>query len=150
MQVCGIYRPCSPVRPVYSGKLIAWAVELYLYGVKPGYMRWRELQDNLHKEFPEEFPKVSDGLPYPEAVLEWVRKYPDAPQRLRDLRVQQASQNLSMPRISAYSYHYQTVPAVAATSTSVTGWHINAMFGYFMAMMTMAMMVRLAWSSSQS
>jgi hypothetical protein len=84
-----VLRACGRA-PSYSGKCIARAVQLYRDGVKPGHIRWADLQRTLVMEFPSEFPKVPDNLPSPETVLEWVRKYPDVAERLRQLRVQQA------------------------------------------------------------
>lgn len=73
--------------PSYSGKLIARAIELYQKGVKPGTIRWHELQATLQREFPKEFPPNADDLPTPETVLGWVKKYGDLHDRLGKLGI---------------------------------------------------------------
>ena len=147
---CGIVEPCSPRGPCYSGKLIARAVELYLKGVKPGYIRWDELQNTLEKEFPSEFPQVAQDRPSPETVLSWVRKRPDAPERLKNLRVQQASPNSSMNRVPAYSFNYQPSSAMSVSYISTPNRGINTLFSHFMAFLAVALMVRYAYSLSKS
>jgi hypothetical protein len=142
LKPCGVVEACSPRGPIYSGKLIARAVELYLNLVKPGYMRWHELQATLEKEFPSEFPKVADDLPSPETVIAWVRKYPDAPERLRDLRAQQATPNQSVPWVPVYPSAYQSRPALGVPNAGVISWDINALFTQFMAVVAIAIMAR--------
>ena len=142
LKPCGVVEPCSPRGPVYSGKLRARAIELYSDAVKPGYIGWHDLQSTLHKEFPSEFPKVADDLPSPETVIAWVRKYPDAPERLRDLRVQQAPPAQEMPWASAYPSAYQSRPTLWTPNAGVISWDINALFTQFMAVVAVAIMGR--------
>jgi hypothetical protein len=124
-----VLRPCGRA-PSYSGKLIARAVELYLSGVKPGYIRWDELQSTLEKEFPGEFKMKGQDRPSPETVLAWVRRRPDAPERLRQLRVQQAATNQVIPG---------PAPLVLGPGT-MTGPDINSPLGWLMTFMMMAVM----------
>lgn len=144
-------KPCSPRGSHYSGKLIARAVELYREGVKPGYIRWDELQSTLEKEFPSEFPHVAQDKPSPETILNWVRKYPDAPERLRNLKVQQAT-----PPSGAVwsplkpSYCYPAVAKMPVPYASTTHWTINALFSQFMALMVLAIMAGCVRSLAHS
>ena len=137
----GVYEPCSPRGPLYSGKLISRAVELYRNGVKPGYIRWDELQATLEKEFTSEFRKVGQDNPTPETVIAWVKKYHDLPERLKDLRVQQAAPNQRAQRMPIYQPAYQPHPAPFAPNTDVVGWDINVLFRQMMAVVTMAFLV---------
>lgn len=73
--------------PSYSGRLIARAIQLYREGVKPGYLRWDELQYILQTEFPDEFRAEGEDRPTPETVLHWVRNYSQAPQSLKRLGI---------------------------------------------------------------
>lgn len=150
LKPCGVIKACSPRGSVYSGKLIARAVELYLNGVKPGYIRWYELQSTLEKEFPAEIMQVGQDKPSPETVMEWVRRYPDAPERLKNLRVQQASSNSGMCGVPIYLFNYQPTSAIPAPHVGITSEDINALFSPFLAFLAMALMVRFAWFLSQS
>jgi hypothetical protein len=140
LKACGVIEACSPRGRVYSGKLRARAIELYLDGVKSGYIGWHDLQSILYKEFPSEFPKVADDLPSPETVLEWVRKYPDAPERLRDLRVQQATPSQSVPWVPVYPPTWGPRPALAVPNAGVISWDISALFTQFTAVVAVAIM----------
>lgn len=137
-------RPCGRA-PSYSGRCIARAVELYRDGVKPGYIRWDDLQRTLVKEFPSEFPKVSDNLPSPETVMDWVRKRPDAPERLKQLRVQEVVPDKRMSGIPSYQFSHQPQLPVPIPYASITSTNMTALFGHCMALMAMAIMVRFAW-----
>lgn len=150
LKPCGVIEACSPRGPIYSGKLIARAVELYLNGVKPGYIRWHELHSTLEKEFPSEFKQVGQDKPSPETVMEWVRRYPDAPERLKNLRVQEAPPNSSMCGVPAYSFHYQPISSMPVPYVGVTSGDINALFSSFLVFLAMALMVQFAWFLSQS
>ena len=141
VKACGIVRACSPRGPVYSGKLIARAVELYQDGVKPGYIRWDELQHTLEVEFPPEFPVVGENLPTPETVLAWARKYPDAPQRLRDLRVQELEPAGGVRLNSANAPGYLAPRPVAVPYVGPMACDINALISQYVGLMTLAMMV---------
>jgi len=134
-------RPCGH-GPTYSGKFIARAVELYLNGVKPGYIRWHELQSTLEKEFPEEFKVKGQDRPSPETVLEWVRKRPDAPERLRQLRAQQAATNRVIPG-PAFAYTAQPclAPLMLRPGT-MTGPDINGLLGWLMTLLVASVMAR--------
>ncbi len=145
----GLIEPCGRA-PSYSGKCIARAVELYLNGVKPGYIRWDELQNTLVKEFPSYFPKVSDDLPSPETVMDWVRKYPDLAERLKQLRVQQITPSRRMSGISSYPFSHQPQPLVPIPYASVTSTDITALLSQFIALMAMVIMVRFAWSLART
>lgn len=139
-------RPCGRA-PSYSGKCIARAVELYRDGVKPGYIRWDDLQRTLVREFPSEFPKVSDNLPSPETVMDWVRKYPDLTERLKQLRVQQAAPNQLMPGLG-FAYASQPCPAPLVPKAGiVTNLDINGLFGWLMALLVMVVMARCVSST---
>lgn len=142
LKACGIVEPCSPRGPLYSGKLIARAVELYQEGVEPRYIRWHELQNTLAKEFVQELSSGGRELPSPETVIAWVRKYPDAPERLRDLRVQQATPSQSVPWTSVYPSTWGPRPALAVPNAGVISWDINALFAQFMAVVAVAIMAR--------
>jgi len=142
LKACGVIEACSPRGPIYSGKLIARAVELYLNGVKPGYIRWTELQNTLAKEFPQELSSSGRELPSPETVIAWARKYPDAPQRLRKLRVQQAAPNQSVSRVPACSTTYQPHPSLPVSNAGIISWDINALFAQFVAVVAVATMAR--------
>ena len=128
--------------PRYSGKLIARAVELYLNGVKPGYIRWDELQATLQKEFPSDFPPVADDLPSPETVVHWVRKYPNAPERLKQLRVQELAQGTS--RTARYQLSPKALFPPQQAAMDSTG--ITALMGYLLALTALGLVVRLTWS----
>ena len=134
----GVYELCSPRGPLYSGKLIARAVELYRSGVKPGYIRWDELQATLEKDFASEFLKVGQDRPTPETVIAWVKKYPDLSQRLKDLRVQQDAPNQRAQRMPLYPPAYQPGLASTVPNTGIAGWDINVLFKQMMALVTMA------------
>lgn len=136
--------------PSYSGKLIARAVELYLNGVKPGYVRWDELQSTLEKEFPGELKVRGEDRPSPETVLEWVRKYPDASERLRQLRVQEVAPGQRMSGVPSYPFGHQPQPSVSISYASVTSTDITALFGHFIALMAMVTMMRFAWSLART
>lgn len=146
----GVVEACSPRGPIYSGKLIARAVDLYLNGVKPGYIRWHELQSNLEKEFPSEIAQAGQDKPSPETVMEWVRRYPDAPERLKNLRVQQVTPNSSMNRIPAYSFHYQPTSVVPVSYVGMLNRDINTLFSHLMVFLAAALMVRFAYFLSKS
>jgi hypothetical protein len=136
--------------PTYSGKFIARAVELYLKGVKPGYIRWDELQSTLEKEFPGEFKAKGEDKPSPETVLDWVRKRPDAPEQLKQLRVQEATPGQIMSGIPLHPFSHQAQPPVPIPYASVTSTDIAALFSHFIALMTMAIMVRFTWSLART
>jgi hypothetical protein len=115
-------------------------VELYLNGVKPGYIRWDELQSTLEKEFPGEFKVKGQDRPSPETVMEWVRKRPDAPQRLRDLRVQQVEPGSWQSRPISNPSAYELMPAMPVSpATSANPW-LSALFQQFVAVMVFALM----------
>ena len=135
--------------PSYSGKCIARAVELYSKGVKPGYVRWDELQSTLEKEFAQEFQIKGQDKPSPETVMGWVRKYPDAPERLRGLRVQQTDPSWEVCGTQTKLSCYQPQPAVPITCVSITNTYIMTCLNHLIAIMAMMIMVRLAWSLSQ-
>ncbi|MFZ7131345.1 MAG: hypothetical protein ACOWWR_03200 [Eubacteriales bacterium] len=78
-------------KPSYSGKLITRAIDLYSNGVKPGYIRWSELQSTLEQEFPKEFKIKGEDRPNPKTVLDWVEKYDDVPVALKKLNVVDSS-----------------------------------------------------------
>ena len=142
LKPCGIVEACSPRGPMYSGKLIARAVELYKKGVEPGYIRWYELQNTLAKEFAPELPSGGRELPSPETVIAWVCKYPDAPERLRDLRAQQATPNQRVPWVPAYPSTYQPRSVSAVPNSGIISWDINALLTQFMAVVAVAIMAR--------
>lgn len=134
-------RPCGQA-PSYSGKCIARAVELYRDGVKPGYIRWDDLQRTLVKEFPSDFSKVPDNLPSPETVMDWVHKYPDLAERLKHLRVQQVAPNRVMPGL-ALAQTAQPWPASLAPKAGVmTSLDINGLFGWLMMLLVASVMAR--------
>jgi hypothetical protein len=136
-----VYGPCGRA-PSYSGKCVARAVELYLDGVKPGYIRWDELQSVLEKEFPEEFKVKGQDRPSPETVLEWVHKHPDAPERLRHLGVQRTAPDQVMPGL-ALAYTGQAWPApLLPKAGTMTGPDIKSLFEWLMALLVMAVMAR--------
>lgn len=138
---CGVVEACSPRAPKYSGKLIARAVELYRDGVKPGYMRWHELQARLEKEFPGEFKHLGQDKPSPETVLEWVRKYPDAPERLRQLRVQQAELSSWQSRPTSNTTAYQPVPVMSVSSIALANTWLSVFFQQLAAAMVFVLVV---------
>lgn len=150
VKACGIVKACSPRGPVYSGKLIARAVELYQVGVKPGSIRWHELQNTLEKEFPKEFPIVGADRPSPETVLAWTRKYPDAPQRLLDLRVQEFEPAGSMFWNSANAQGYQAPRPMAVPYVGPGACDINALLSQYVGLMILAMMAYMVISWLQS
>ena len=149
LKACGVIEPCSPRGPIYSGRLIARAVELYERGVKPGYIRWHELQSTLEKEFPGEFPNKGQDKPSPETILEWVRRRPDAPQRLRDLRVQQAELGSWQSYPMSNSGTYQLVPATPVSPIALGNTWLSALFQQFVAVVVFALMAHfvraLSW-----
>jgi hypothetical protein len=136
--------------PSYSGKFIARAVELYLQGVKPGYIRWHELQSTLEKEFPTEFDVKGEDRPSPETIMEWVRKYPDAPERLKQLRVQEVAPDQKVSGMPPYPFIQRPRPLVPVPYAGVTSTDINAMFSHFIALMAVAIMARFAWSLARA
>lgn len=142
-------RPCGRGSS-YSGKLVARAIELYLNGVKPGYIRWHELQSTLEKEFPSEFPKIADDLPSPETVMEWVRKRPDAPERLRQLRVKEVAPGQGTSGMPSCPSSLQPQMPVPIRDAGMTSADIYAIFSHLVALMVMAMMVRLSWSLARA
>ncbi len=136
-----MFGPCGRA-PGYSGKCVARAVELYLDGVKPGYIRWDELQSVLEREFPEEFKKLGQDRPSPETVLEWVHKYPDAPERLRRLGIQQTGPNqlvLGFGSAGAGQLWPAPLPPRAGMTTAQD---IKGLFEWLMALLMMAVMAR--------
>lgn len=141
-------RPCGH-GPTYSGKFIARAVELYLNGVRPGYIRWHELQDTLEKEFPGEFKVKGQDRPSPETVMDWVRKYPDAPERLKQLRVQEVTaveRATGIPPCPfAHQGHLPVSVSYAGNAADVT-----ALFGHFIALMVVAVMARFVRSLART
>jgi len=144
-------RACSPRGPLYSGKLIARAVELYLEGVKPGYMRWHDLQIRLEEEFPSEIPEKAQDKPSPQTIINWARKYPDAPERLRKLRVQQAT----LPFGAVWnplkpSYCYPAVVKMPVRYAGTAYQTINALFSQFTALMVLALMAGCIASMAHS
>jgi hypothetical protein len=133
--------------PSYSGKFIARAVELYLNGVKPGYIRWHELQNTLEKEFPSELKIKGQDRPSPETVLDWVRRRPDAPERLKQLRVQQLAPDRVMPGLTlAQTAQPWPAPLVPKTST-MTRPDINGLFGWLMTLLMAIVMARCVGSA---
>lgn len=150
LKPCGIVEACSPRGPIYSGKLIARAVDLYLNGVKLGYIRWYELQSTLEKEFPSEFTQLGQDKPSPETVMKWVRRYPDAPERLKNLRAQQAPPSSGVCGLPTYLFNYQPSSAVPVSYVGMPNTGINTLFSQVTAFLAMALMVRFAWFVSQS
>ena len=150
LKPCGIVEACSPRGPIYSGRLIARAVDLYLNGVKLGYIRWYELQSILEKEFPSEFTQVGQDKPSPETVMKWVRRYPDAPERLRNLRAQQAPLNSGMCGVPTYLFNYQPSSAMPVSYGGMPNRDINTLFSQFTQFLAMALMVRFACFVTQS
>jgi len=136
---CGLIQVCSPRAPTYSGKFIARAVELYLGGVATRYIRWVDLENTLVKEFAGELE--GKELPASETVLEWARKYPDLPQRLRELRVQEVGSTsaISRGRLSACNYQ-ATRMWVPAPYASAGGYDLNALLNLFAAFIALALL----------
>jgi len=127
--------------PTYSGKCVARAIELYLNGVKPGYIRWDELQSTLEREFAEEFEVKGQDKPSPETVLSWVRKYHDAPERLKQLGVEQTTPNqVALGLGIACATQSQLSSFVSQVDT--TGLNINWAIRWLMACLMMAVMTR--------
>lgn len=117
-------------------------MELYLNGVKPGYIRWDELQSTLEKEFSGEFRVKGEDRPSPETVLGWVRKYPDATERLKQLRVQQVAPNRVTPGL-VFAYTSRPWPAPVVPKTGITsGLDINGLLGWLMALLAVSVMTR--------
>lgn len=141
LKPCGVIEACSPRGPKYSGKLIARAVELYRNGVKLGYIRWDELQSTLEKEFPSEFAQAGQDKPSPETVMDWVRKYPDAPERLKQLRVQQVDPGQLTLRMG-FPYAGQLQPMPMLLNRGISGVDIHGVFGWLMALLLMTIMAR--------
>ena len=138
----GVYETLSPRGPMYSGKLIARAVELYRDGVKPGLIRWSDLHSTLRAEFASELKNVGYDLPNPETVMAWVKKYPNLSQRLKDLRVQQAAPNQRVQRMPVYPSVYQPNPAPPVPKSGVANW--NVLFGQMMAIIIIACLFSFA------
>ncbi|MCX7911987.1 MAG: hypothetical protein N2506_03350 [Dehalococcoidales bacterium] len=130
----------SGLGPSYSGRLIARAVELYLNGIKPGYLRWHELQEILEKEFPGEIKQKGADRPTPETVMRWVRKYPDAPERLRQLRAQEANPASEQAGISLQSAPLTCWYGHPGSSHA----RLSLIFTQFMALVVLVLMIRLA------
>jgi len=105
-------------RPSYSGKFIARAVELYLQLVKPGYLRWPELQSILEEELSSEFEIKGQDKPSPETVIAWVQNYPDAPQRFRELGLYHTDPSLETSGRQTKLDYYQPQPALPVTRPS--------------------------------
>jgi hypothetical protein len=126
-------KPCGRA-PSYSGKLRARAIELYRNGVKLGYINWADLQNTLAREFSSEFPEVSDNLPSPETVLRWVKKYPNAPEQLKQLRVQQADAKRILPQ-TILANTVQLYPMAAIPNRSTSNLNLNTLFGYLLPLM---------------
>ena len=136
---CGLIQVCSPRAPTYSGKFIARAVELYLGGVATRYIRWVDLENTLVKEFAGELE--GKELPAPETVLEWVRKYPDLPQRLRELRVQEAGSTSTVSQRPLSAWNYQaTREFVPVPYASAGSYDINALLNLFAAFVALALL----------
>ncbi len=146
MRTCGLVEVCSPRGPVYPGKLIARAVELYRDGVKPGYLRWDELQSTLEKEFAAELKEIAQDKPTPETVMAWVRKYPDAPERLRNLRVQQATSHSEAPGVYAYPSACQPGAVFAATTPGAINPSMNVLFAELLTVFAVAAICRFTVS----
>jgi hypothetical protein len=120
----GVYEPLSPRAPVYSAKLIARAVELYQEGVKPGDIRWADLHSTLRAEFASELKDVRYDLPNPETVMAWVKKYPNLSQRLKDLRVQQATPEQGAQRKLLYPPAYLPYLAPSVPNSGTARWDV--------------------------
>ena len=142
LKPCEVIEVCSPRGPIYSGKLIARAVELYLNGVKTGYIRWHELQQTLEKEFPGELQQADQDKPAPETVMAWARKYPDAPERLRQLGVQQASPDPAICWRRLSPLNGQPPHTVSVSRAGVSPPDINTWFTHIVALMALAMTAR--------
>ena len=140
LKPCGVIKPCSPRGPIYSGRLRARAVELYLEGVKLGYIGWAELQSSLEKEFPDEFQNKGQDKPSPETILEWVRRWPDAQQHLRDLRVQQVEPSSWQSRGMSNAGTYQFVPDMPVSPFASANPWFSALFQQCVAVMVFALM----------
>jgi len=120
----GVYEPLSPRASVYSAKLIARAVELYQEGVKPGDIRWADLHSTLRAEFASELKDVRYDLPNPETVMAWVKKYPNLSQRLKDLRVQQATPEQGAQRKLLYQPAYLPYLAPSVPNSGTACWDV--------------------------
>jgi len=125
-------------------------VELYLNGVKPAYIRWHELQSTLEEEFPEEFKVRGQDRPSPETVMDWVRKRPDAPERLKQLRVQELAPGDGISGIPSYSFSQEPQPAVPISHASVSSADIAPLLGHFITLMAVAIMARFVWSLART
>jgi hypothetical protein len=111
-----------------------------LEGLKPGYIGWAELQSTLEREFPGEFPNKGEDKPAPETILEWVRRWPDAPQRLRDLRVQQVEPDSWQSRPMSNPSAYELIPAMPVSPVTSANPGLSALFQQFVAIMVFALM----------
>ena len=124
-------------------------VQLYLAGVTPGYIGWAELQSTLEREFPGEFANKGQDKPSPETILEWVRRWPDAPQRLRDLRVQQVEPSSCQSCPMSNAGAYQLMPAIPVSPFASANPWLSALVQQFVAVMVFALMVHfvraLSW-----
>ena len=136
---CGLIQVCSPRAPTYSGKFVARAVELYMEGVATRYIRWADLENTLVKEFAGELE--GKELPASETVLEWARKYPDLPQRLRELRVQEAGFTSAVSQRPLSAWNYQTTRVfVPAPYASAGGHDLSALLNLFAAFVALALL----------
>jgi len=113
---------------------------LYRNGVKPGYLRWDELQHTLEKEFASELKEIGQDKPTPETVISWVRKYPDAPERLRDLRVQQTAPSNMVAVASAC----QPVALFPFPNSNVISQSINTVFSQMLVLAAVSAFCRFA------
>jgi len=104
--------------PSYSGKFIARAVELHFQGVQTGYLRVDDVQNKLAKEFAAELEMKDIAIPSPETIMTWVRKYPDASQRLRDLEAQQIDPSPKTSGTQTKLEYYQKPPSLPVTRPS--------------------------------
>jgi hypothetical protein len=144
----GRLQACSPRGPSYSGRLIARAVELYRDGVKPGYMRWHELQGTLEKEFPDEIKQSGQDKPSPDTVMEWVKKYPDAPERLIRLRVEPAEPHPSTRQAGVPYFVRPARPPGVMVGTGAADLPHRELFAWLTAFMVMLIMAHCARSLS--
>jgi len=147
VNTCGLIQVCSPRAPMYSGMFIARAVELYVGGIALRYIRWRDLENTLAKEFVEELE--GKELPAPETVIEWVHKYPDLPQRLRELRVQEAGSTSAVSQRPLSAWNYQATRVfVPAPYASAGGYDLSALLNQFAALVALALLsgfIRALW-----
>lgn len=121
--------------------------------MKPGLIRWTDLQNTLAEEFPEEFPEeLAQGkdIPSEETIREWAKKYPDAPERLRNLRVQQREPAGDILSSSSNIWSQRPSHALPAGSLANTNSGTHVLFNQLAALMIFAWTVRFVRDCFQS